>query len=127
MQGHIYSTHFLLLQTLPKEEPVVITLDLSDLEALEGFIQKVHDICGHIDILINNGGISHRDSILNTTFEVDKKIMHVNYFGTVVLTKGIIAYLLHSIDLCIFWNVSGVIAHYNVNINVLNHMCSKIS
>lgn len=87
---YIISTLFVLLQTLPTEEPVVIPLDLGDLDTLEGFIQKVHDICGHIDILINNGGISHRGSILHTKYEVDKKIMHVNYFGTVVLTKGII-------------------------------------
>lgn len=93
---------FVLLQTLPTEEPVVIPLDLGDLETLEGFIHKVHDICGRIDILINNGGISHRGSILRTKFEVDKKIMHVNYFGSVVLTKGISA---KCCDLCMFYNV----------------------
>lgn len=89
MLKHIYIIQFVLLQTLPTEEPVVIPLDLSDLETLEGFIQKVYDICGRIDILINNGGISHRGAILHTKFEVDKKIMSVNYFGAVVLTKGI--------------------------------------
>lgn len=64
-------------------------LDLSDLEQLEPFVKKIYDTCGQIDILINNGGVSHRGSILHTTLEVDKKIMYTNYFGSVGLTKGI--------------------------------------
>ncbi|XP_068629511.1 dehydrogenase/reductase SDR family protein 7-like isoform X3 [Battus philenor] len=47
---------------------------------------KVHEMCGHVDILINNGGISHRGSILHTKFEVYKQIMNVNYLGSVGLT-----------------------------------------
>lgn len=45
-------------------------------------------IFGHIDILVNNGGISNRGDILSTDAEVFKKIMVVNYFGNMVLTKG---------------------------------------
>lgn len=66
----------------------MIELDLEDLDQLETFVNKVHDKFGHIDILVNNGGISHRGSILNTKLQVDKKIMFINYFGTVGLTKG---------------------------------------
>lgn len=43
----------------------------------------------HIDILINNGGISYRGAINDTTVDVDIKIMTTNYFGQVALTKGI--------------------------------------
>lgn len=56
---------------------------------METFVQKVYDMCGHIDILINNGGISHRGSILHTKIDVDKQIMSINYFGSVALTKGL--------------------------------------
>jgi NAD(P)-dependent dehydrogenase (short-subunit alcohol dehydrogenase family) len=45
-------------------------------------------IFGHIDILVNNGGISNRGDILSTDAEVFKRIMVVNFFGTMVLTKG---------------------------------------
>lgn len=72
------------------QEPVVLRLDLADLDSLESFVQQVYDACGHIDILINNGGVSHRGSILHTKYEVDKQIMYINYFGPVVLTKAVL-------------------------------------
>ncbi|KAJ8722714.1 hypothetical protein PYW07_003894 [Mythimna separata] len=71
-------------------EPVVLELDLAKYEELDSFVQNVYDACGHIDILINNGGISHRGSILKTKIEVFKSIMAINYFGSVALTKACI-------------------------------------
>lgn len=70
------------------EEPIAIELDLSNLDQLEPFIEKIYETCGKIDILINNGGVSHRGSILHTKLDVDKKIMLTNYLGSVGLTKG---------------------------------------
>lgn len=78
-----------ILQNVATQEPVVIPLDLADLDQIEAFVQKVYDTCDHIDILINNGGVSHRGSILHTKLEVDKQIMTINYFGSVALTKGL--------------------------------------
>ncbi|XP_072943984.1 dehydrogenase/reductase SDR family protein 7-like [Epargyreus clarus] len=74
----------------PTEEPVVIELDLADLDHLDAFIQKVYNICGHIDILINNGGVSHRGAILHTKMDVFKQIMCINYFGAVGLTTAVL-------------------------------------
>ena len=45
---------------------------------------------GKIDILYNNGGISQRSLIKNTVIEVDKRLMDINYFGAVVLTKSVL-------------------------------------
>jgi dehydrogenase/reductase SDR family protein 7B len=61
---------------------------LSDLNALPDHVRQALAIFGHIDILINNGGISYRGDILSTDAEVVKRIMMVNYFGNMVLTKG---------------------------------------
>ncbi|CAH4032031.1 dehydrogenase/reductase SDR family protein 7-like isoform X2 [Pieris brassicae] len=69
-------------------EPVVIELDLADKNQFKQFIQRVHEVCGKIDILINNGGVSHRDSVMNTKMDVYEKIMNINYFGSVGLTKA---------------------------------------
>lgn len=68
--------------------PIVMPLDLSDVDTLPEVIRRIISIVGHIDILINNGGISHRGTVLNTSLSVDMKIMQVNYFGTVAITKG---------------------------------------
>lgn len=71
----------------PTLEPVVLELDLTKLGEMSSFVKNVYDACGEIDILINNGGISHRGSILNSKIDVFKSIMDVNYFGSVALTK----------------------------------------
>jgi short-subunit dehydrogenase len=39
--------------------------------------------------LINNAGISQRSQAEETPIEVDRKIMEVNFFGQVALTKGL--------------------------------------
>ncbi|XP_046964952.1 dehydrogenase/reductase SDR family protein 7-like [Vanessa cardui] len=75
---------------LPTEEPLAIELDLSNLDQLESFVNKVYESCGKIDILINNGGVSHRGSILHTKLDVDQKIMLTNYLGSVGITKAIL-------------------------------------
>lgn len=63
-------------------------IDLSELNSIPGQVSSVLAIFGHIDILINNGGISNRGAVNETNVDVDIKVMLVNYFGTVALTKG---------------------------------------
>lgn len=70
--------------------PVILSLDLSDFESHPEKITQVLDIFGHIDILINNGGISVRSAALETSLEVDMRIMNVNYFGSIALTKAVL-------------------------------------
>jgi dehydrogenase/reductase SDR family member 7B len=53
-------------------------------------VQQVLDIFGQIDILVNNGGVSVRSNVIDTTMDVDIKIMLVNYFGTVAMTKAVL-------------------------------------
>lgn len=74
--------------TVPTYPPVIVPLDLSDIETLPGHASKILGITGHVDILINNGGISNRGSVLDTNTDVDIRVMFVNYFGAVVFTKG---------------------------------------
>uniref|UniRef100_A0A1B0A8W7 Ketoreductase domain-containing protein n=1 Tax=Glossina pallidipes TaxID=7398 RepID=A0A1B0A8W7_GLOPL len=70
--------------------PSVLQLDLAELNAMPRFAEKAISIHGGVDILINNGGISVRANIINTALDVDLKIMTVNYFGSVALTKAIL-------------------------------------
>jgi dehydrogenase/reductase SDR family member 7B len=67
-----------------------LPLDLTDLNAIPDKVKVVLDTFGHIDILINNGGISMRADAINTSIDVDIKIMLVNYFGTVAMTKAVL-------------------------------------
>ncbi|XP_028131551.1 dehydrogenase/reductase SDR family protein 7-like [Diabrotica virgifera virgifera] len=80
---HSHST----VQTHP---PIIIPLDLADIDNLQEQVKKILSITGKIDILINNGGVSHRGNALSTHVDVDMKIMTVNYFGTIALTKAVL-------------------------------------
>ncbi|XP_055635989.1 dehydrogenase/reductase SDR family protein 7-like [Toxorhynchites rutilus septentrionalis] len=74
--------------TVTTHSPVIIPLDLSDITSLPGKIKEILEIYGQIDILINNGGISVRSDCISTSLDVDIRVMLVNYFGTVALTKA---------------------------------------
>ena len=73
---------------------IIQLLDLSQHDSIPGIVQNVLSKVGKVDILVNNGGISQRSLAKNTTLEVDKKLMAVNYFGTVALTKALLPSML---------------------------------
>lgn len=68
----------------------VLPLDLGKHHELPTKAQEVLAQHGKVDILINNGGISQRALALDTELAVDKRIMDVDYFGTIALTKALL-------------------------------------
>jgi len=68
----------------------VLPLDLSNIESLDAAADAALSIYGKIDILINNGGISQRSLVNETSFEVDQHVMNVNYFSAIKLTKKVL-------------------------------------
>jgi len=72
----------------------VLPLDIADFKNVEAMAQKAIGFWGKIDILVNNAGISQRSLIAETDFSVYKKLMDVNYLGTVALTKAILPHFI---------------------------------
>lgn len=68
--------------------PAVVQLDLGDLKSMEAKSLEILEIYGFVDILINNAGMSYRGTILETNIDVDQRVMMVNYFGPLALTKS---------------------------------------
>lgn len=68
---------------------LVLPLDLEDTANVGEKVAQVIAEFGKIDILVNNAGIGHRTRILHTPPVVDRKVMEVNFFGTVNLTKEV--------------------------------------
>jgi len=69
----------------------VLTIDLSDEFSLSQKAKEAEILFEEgVEVLINNGGISQRDKVINTSLEVDRKIMEVNYFGTIALSKALL-------------------------------------
>ena len=80
-----------LRDTLPNAEiHTVVSLDLTDLSNVDAVVSSVIDQVGRVDVLVNNGGISQRSLVGETPIEVDRKIMEVNFFGAVGLTKALL-------------------------------------
>lgn len=65
-----------------------MTLDLANLPAIPAAMETAIGFHGHVDILINNGGVSSRGAIEDTKMTVDQAVMNINYFGQVAVTKG---------------------------------------
>lgn len=72
------------------ENALVLPLDV---EQPETFGQAVKTIKNHwqkIDLLFNNAGMSQRSYAYETSEEVDRKLMEVNYFGNMLLSKAVL-------------------------------------
>lgn len=80
----------------PKTQPYVrvLPIDLEQPSTLKLSTEAAVQIFGSIDILINNGGISQRSLVVNTSVEVDRRLMEVNYFGAVALTKYLLPHFI---------------------------------
>lgn len=73
---------------------LVQPLDLEQHANIPGIVENVLRQTGKVDVLINNGGISQRSLAKDTALEVDKRLMNVNYFGAIALTKALLPSML---------------------------------
>jgi len=71
-------------------ESLLMPLDITDLESLPDKTEQVLKRYGQVDILVNNAGIGQRSLAAETALEVDQRIMQVNYFGAIALTKSVL-------------------------------------
>ena len=72
----------------------IVTLDLEDYTNLQPKVDQAIAAFGKIDILVNNGGISQRSFAKDTQIAVDKRIMDINYLGTVALSKALLPHFI---------------------------------
>ena len=72
-------------------------IDMADPKSIAAFVEKVSIQFSKIDVLINNAGMSQRSQAEETAIEVDRKIMEVNFFGQVHLTKLLWPLLINSV------------------------------
>lgn len=69
---------------------IIVPLDLADPDGLEEIAAWAIIDHGPVDVLVNNGGISQRSLALDTKFEVDKRILNVNFLSSVKLAKMVL-------------------------------------
>jgi short-subunit dehydrogenase len=71
-----------------------VPFDLSETAGIEETVSDVIKKEGRIDMLLNIGGISQRALIKDTPLWLDRRIMEINYFGTIALTKAVLPYMI---------------------------------
>jgi short-subunit dehydrogenase len=76
------------LQSANTGKPLFIhATDVSKEIDCKGFIDAVIKEFGTIDILINNAGVSMRALVQDVDFDTIKRVMDINFWGTVYCTK----------------------------------------
>ncbi|XP_061075912.1 dehydrogenase/reductase SDR family member 7B-like [Conger conger] len=70
--------------------PSTMTFDLSDTATVASAAEEILKCHDHMDILINNAGISYHRTVLTTHVDVHKEVMSINYVGPITLTQAIL-------------------------------------
>ena len=77
-------------RTLGASEVVVLPYELGNPEGIEELTANAWSAVGGIDIVMLNAGISQRTNVEDTSMEMVRKIMEINYFAPVAIAKAIL-------------------------------------
>ena len=69
---------------------LALPLDVVDYDAMAGAVATVIERFGHIDLLLNNAGVSQRSFCVDTSFDVYRRMMDVNVLGQIALTQAVL-------------------------------------
>lgn len=73
-----------------QDRVLILPFDLSENFNAEQLVHSIIQRYGKIDILINNGGISQRSDVLQTSEKTERHLFEVNYFSYIKLTKAVL-------------------------------------
>ena len=76
-----------LMEPLRAEGIVTIRMDVTDNQSMSEAVQKILDMEGRIDVLVNNAGYGYFGAIENVTSEEAHRQMEVNVFGLAELCR----------------------------------------
>lgn len=68
----------------------VFQLDLTDFDQINSVADDILKQYGFVDVMVHNGGVSQRSAAIDAAFDVDRKIMDLNYFSYVAITKKLL-------------------------------------
>ena len=79
---------------LPASDVLVLPLDMTDTASLPAHVETVRQRFGRIDYVFQNAGITQRGTVADTDLSVYERLMAVNFFGVVALTKAVLPLML---------------------------------
>jgi len=80
--------------------------DFSDFGSIDNLVNTINNLNLDIDIYVLNAGVSQREKGFDTGFDIDRKIMQINYFSSVYLIKSLKDKILHKDHVSIAVNTS---------------------
>ena len=85
--GRDHDKLYRLQSEYPSAHLHTMVADVSSENDCRRFLETTIKFFGGVDIIINNAGISMRALLKDTSVEVIKKVMEINFFGMVYCTK----------------------------------------
>lgn len=68
----------------------VLPYDLTCIDAVDVLVENAWAACGGIDVVMLNAGISQRTNVEDTSMDMVRKIMEINYFAPVAIAKALL-------------------------------------
>lgn len=91
-----YDKLYSLQSSYPGKPLMIYTADVSKEQDCLNFMDAVIQSFGTIDILINNAGVSMRSLVSEVELDTLRKVMDINFWGTVHCTKFALPYITHN-------------------------------
>jgi dehydrogenase/reductase SDR family protein 7B len=76
------------------EQVHILPLDLLDTASLATKTESAIASFGHIDIIVHNAGIGQRSLVVETSMEIQRQVMELDYFSYVALTRYLLPHFL---------------------------------
>jgi short-subunit dehydrogenase len=75
---------------LPDKSLLILPADLYRVDQVNSLTEQALARFGKIDVLFNNAGISSRALAVESPVEIDRKVMEIDYFSVIALTKSVL-------------------------------------
>jgi len=75
-----------------RTEVAILPFDMLNIQEFPGLVKQAVGFFGQVDVLVNNAGASQRSLAMETPESVERRIMELNYFAPVALSKAILPY-----------------------------------
>lgn len=93
------------------EHSYLLPLDLEQNENAEVWTNQALAFTGSIDLLINNAGMGHLGTVLEMTLPVERKVLEVNFWGCVALTKAVLPHM-QKRNSGQIWTIASILGHF---------------
>jgi 3-dehydrosphinganine reductase len=76
------------------QKVIARSLDVSDAARVERELPAIIEALGGLDVLVCNAGTSHASAAQDTELDVYRRLMDVNFFGTVHVTRALLSHFM---------------------------------